>query len=70
MGDFKDNDNIQKKCLESKRVRYSPNFNLIIRHMVTKLFHPCHKYQEQPRHLAFTSSKSTMEPPEQCVEYV
>ena len=29
----------------------------------------CHKYQETP-HLAFTCSKSTIETPKQCVEYV
>ena len=33
-------------------------------------FQPCHKYQEQPPHLTFTSLKPTMEPPKQCVECV
>ena len=34
MGDLKDN-NIKTKCLELKRIRYSQNFYLIIRHTVT-----------------------------------
>ena len=38
----------KKNCLESKRIRYSQNFHLIIRHTVTWSFHPCYKYQEQP----------------------
>ena len=38
----------KKNCLESKRIWYSQNFNLIVRHTVTWSFHPCHKYQEQP----------------------
>ena len=48
------------KCLESKRVRYSQNSDLIIRHTVTWSFHPCHKYQEQLTliwHLLFQSEQ-------------
>ena len=93
--------NYQKsKCLESKRVRYSQNFNyktfrnLIISPFIVitiatfsayllqlitnndSLIHQkfvilkfCHRYQETP-HLVFTCSKSTIETPKQCVEYV
>ena len=98
MGDLKGNYK-KSKCLESKRVRYSQNFNyktccslitspLIVITIATfsayllqliiisdSLIHQkfvilkfCHKYQETP-HLAFTYLKSTVETPEQCVEY-
>ena len=102
MDDVKDNNNTKKiKCLESKRIRYSQNFNfnykshrtLIISHLIVTtmttfsvyllqlmtnndsliqqkfiILKFCHKYQEY-HHLAFTSSKPTMEATEQCVEY-
>ena len=60
----------KNKCLESKRTRYSQNFNLIIRHTVTYHFTLVTNIKSNPPHLAFTSSIPTMEPPEQCVEYV
>ena len=70
MGDLKDNSNIfLKKCLESKRVRYSQKFYSIIRHTVTYHFTLATNIKNNPPHLAFISSKPTMEPPEQCVEY-
>ena len=65
---------ISKKSLESKRVRNSRNFNLIIRHTVTYHFALVINIKNTPPpplpHLAFTSSKPKIEPPEQCVEYV
>ena len=61
---------ISKKSLESKRVRNSRNFNLIIRHTVTYHFTLVINIKTLPPHLAFTSSKPTIEPREQCVEYV
>ena len=60
----------KKNCLESKHVQYAKNFNLIIRHTVTYHFTLVINIKSNPPYLAFTSSKPTMEPPEQCVEYV
>ena len=45
----------KKKCLESKRVRYFQNFNLIIRHTVTYHFILVTNIKNNSSHLAFTS---------------
>ena len=70
MGDLKDNNTKKKKCLESKRVRYSQNVKFSYKTNRNLIISPFTQISRTNPHLAFTFSKQKVETPEQYMEYV